>query len=95
MNEIVSTVVANGIWAVLFCGLLIFELRDSRRRETRYTSTICELSERLKTVDAVKSDTTDIRTDTDAIRSDTAEIKANTQKCDGVQTGGAACPAIA
>ena len=35
MDEIISTVVANGIWAVLFCGLLVFELRDSRGREGR------------------------------------------------------------
>ena len=49
MDEIISTVVANGIWAVLFCGLLVFELRDSRGREGRYTGMIAELSERLAT----------------------------------------------
>ncbi len=83
MDEIISTVVANGIWAVLFCGLLVFELRDSRGREGRYTGMIAELSERLATVNAVerdaktiKSDVSDVREKAAVIKSDTAAIRA-------------------
>lgn len=61
MDEIVSLVVANGLFAVLFCGLLVYELKDSRCREQRYTQTIKSLTERLETVNAIKSDTADIK----------------------------------
>lgn len=61
MDEIVSLVVANGLFAVLFCGLLVYELKDSRCREQRYTQTIRTLTERLETVNAIKSDTAEIK----------------------------------
>ena len=61
MDEIVSLVVANGVFAVLFCGLLVYELKDSRRREQRYTQTIKTLTERMETVNAIKSDTAEIK----------------------------------
>lgn len=73
MDEIVSTVVANGIWAVLFCGLLVYELRDSRTRESRYTDIISELTEKLGTVELVKADT-------EAILADIAELKDAVKK---------------
>lgn len=75
INEIVSMIVANGLWAALFCCLLAYELRDSRRREIRYNETIRSLSERLSTVNAVKSDTEEIKADTRKILADTDEIK--------------------
>lgn len=90
MEEVISLVVANGLWAVLFCGLLVYELRDSRSREKRYTQTIRALSERLDVVTAVKADTTAIKTDTDEIKTDTALIK-NSVVRGGKKQGGAAC----
>ena len=35
-DSAIEAVVANGAWAVLFCLPLIFELKDSRRREQKY-----------------------------------------------------------
>ena len=75
MDEIVSTIVANGVWAVLFCLLLVYELRDSRSRESRYTRTIGELTARLNALNAVKSDTEEIKSDAKDIKSNTEEIK--------------------
>ena len=75
MDEIVSTVVANGVWAVLFCLLLVYELKDSRSRENRYMRTIGELTDRLNALTAVKSDTEEIKSDAKDIRSNTEEIK--------------------
>ena len=83
MDQIISTVVANGVWAVLFCGLLVFELRDTRRREGRYVRTINSLSDRLGTVIDVKSDTDEIKTDVKVIERDTAVIKTGVDKIDG------------
>ena len=76
MDEIVSTVVASGVWAVLFCLLLVYELRDSRRRESRYTETISALTDRLNAVASVKSDTEEIKSEAQEIRSNTEEITA-------------------
>ncbi|MDE6293740.1 MAG: hypothetical protein K2L88_03860 [Clostridiales bacterium] len=94
MDEIVSLVVANGIFAVLFCGLLVFELRDSRARESKYVKTINTLNERLKTVDSVKSDTAEIKTDVDGIKTDVATIKHAVVK-KPVKKGGVECAVVA
>ena len=99
MDEIVSTVVANGVWAVLFCLLLVYELRDSRRRESRYTETISALTDRLNAVVSVKSDTEEIKNGTQEIKSDTEEIKAAVaprgakRKKQDAATGAPAAPA--
>ncbi len=46
-DKIVNLAVDDGIWALLFCFLLIFELKDSRAREQKYQKTITELSQDL------------------------------------------------
>ena len=96
MDEIISLIVANGLWAVLFCGLLAYELRDSRRRERGYTNTIHALSERLNIVTEVHSDTTGIRANTDELladtkrlRSDADTIKKTVARAAKVRSGGA------
>lgn len=80
MNEVISTVVANGIWAMLFVFLLVFELKDSRKRESRYTLTIQALSDRLSAVNDIKLDSEDIKSDTQTIKSDTGRILVAVEK---------------
>ena len=75
MEEIITLAVAEGLWAVLFCGLLVYELRDGRTREQKYTQTIRTLADRLEAVDGVKADTTEIKADAKAVLVDTAVIK--------------------
>ena len=75
MDEIISLIVANGIFAVLFCGLLIYELKDSRARESKYMQTIRTLSDRLELLSAVKTDTGEIKSDTDEIKSDAKSVR--------------------
>ena len=58
-----DTVVANGAWAVLFCLLLIFELKDSRKREEKYQKTIFTLGEDLGVVREVADDVKEIKRD--------------------------------
>lgn len=91
MDEIVSLVVANGIFAVLFCGLLVFELRDSRSREGRYVSIIRTLNERLKTVDDIKDDTEKILAAVHIDADVKAERRAARTKPQKKQDGGRAC----
>ena len=82
MDEIVSLIVANGIFAVLFCGLLVYELKDSRSREERYEKIIGALNERLKTVEEIKADVDEIKADVKILRSLGAE-KRRTKKAEG------------
>jgi len=76
MEELVSMIVANGLWAALFCILLGYELRDSRKRESRYTQTINALSDRLGTVKEVKTAVEEIKTDVGEIKTDAAQLLA-------------------
>ena len=94
MEEIITLAVAEGLWAVLFCGLLVYQLRDNRWRESRYAQIIDALAERLGAVELVKSDTDEIKTKADSIKTDTEKIKSNTQKLVGLEKSradGAVC----
>lgn len=80
MDQIISLAVAEGLWAVLFCGLLVYQLRDSRRRESNYREIIKQLDEKLDVVKLVKTDAETIKSDTENIKSDTEKIKSDTEK---------------
>lgn len=54
-EEILRLAVGNGLWAVLFCCLLAYLLRDGRARESKYQKTIDALSEHLSKIDDVKN----------------------------------------
>ena len=60
-DEILSTAISNGIFAALFVFLLMYELKDSRKREAKYQKTIDILSNKLNTVDEIKEDVTEIK----------------------------------
>lgn len=62
-ESIVETVVANGAWAVLFCFLLVFELKDSRKREEKYQETVSSLADSLNCVREVAKDVEEIKYD--------------------------------
>ena len=91
MDEIISLVVANGIFAVLFCGLLIYELKDSRAREAGYVQTIRSLSDRLGMLSAVKTDTDEIKSAVDEIKTDTKTLCKGAVKRAAVKGGGGEC----
>ncbi len=55
-QEIVSVVVSNGIFAVLFVLLFIYQLKDSKKREEKYQQTISDLSAHLGVVEQIKED---------------------------------------
>ena len=60
-EKIVDLAVTNGIWAVLFLGLLINLLKDSRAREAKYQETIKDLNRSLEIVHDIKEDITEIK----------------------------------
>ena len=60
-EQIFNLAISNGLFAVLFLGLLIYQLKDSRGREQKYQSTIEKLGDSLEIVKQVKEDVEDIK----------------------------------
>ena len=60
-NDILSIVVSNGIFAILFVWLFWYQLKDSSKREEKYQDTIGQLTTHLKILEDVKQDLTDIK----------------------------------
>lgn len=52
-EEIFNLALNNGLWAVLFLALLIYQLRDSKTREEKYQNTISELNQTLNKVNKI------------------------------------------
>ncbi len=61
-ENIIEAAASNGLWALLFVGLLTYLLQDSKKREEKYTKTIEGLSDCLKTVEEIKTDVKSILT---------------------------------
>lgn len=86
-EKIMESALANGIWAVLFLIMLIYQLKDSRKREDKYQKVIFQLSENIGALDIlnkniidVKSGVDDMKKDISAVKSDIKEIKTDTVK---------------
>lgn len=60
-EQIINLAISNGLFAVLFLGLLVYQLKDSRSREQKYQSTIEKLGDSLEIVKQVKEDVEDIK----------------------------------
>ena len=60
-EQIINLAISNGMFAVLFLGLLVYQLKDSRNREKRYQETIIKLGNALDVVQSVKHDVEDIK----------------------------------
>ena len=60
-NEIISIVVSNGVFAILFVWLFVYQLKDSSKREEKYQQTIEDLTLHLQILEDVKNDLADIK----------------------------------
>lgn len=60
-NGILELAVKNGLWAVLFSALLIFVLKDSKKREEEYQMTIKELTLHLGIVKEIKQEVEEVK----------------------------------
>lgn len=61
MEQILDLAIKNGLWAVLFLGLLIFVLKDSKARENKYQQTIKNLTEHLGVVNEIKKEVEQVK----------------------------------
>ncbi|MBQ7884852.1 MAG: bacteriocin [Clostridia bacterium] len=60
-SDVFNVAISNGIFAVMFVALLVYVLKDSRKREGKYQNIIDVLSSKLNTVDEIKQDVTEIK----------------------------------
>lgn len=61
-QKILELALTNGIWSALFVALLIYQLRDSAKREKKYQETIQKLNVHLDAVEDIKEEIKEIRT---------------------------------
>lgn len=60
-EKIFNLALQNGLWAVLFLGLLIYVLNDSRKREKKYQDTIVDLTKNLGIVQVIRLEVQEIK----------------------------------
>ncbi|MBE7076140.1 MAG: bacteriocin [Clostridiales bacterium] len=60
-SEIISIVVSNGVFAILFVWLFYYQLKDSAKREVKYQQTIEKLTSNLQLLEEVRQDLSDIK----------------------------------
>lgn len=60
-EDILNLAIQNGLWAVLFLGLLIYQLKDSRTREKKYQQTIENLNKHLDIVEEIDMNVQEIK----------------------------------
>ncbi len=60
-NDIISIVVSNGVFAILFVWLFCYQLKDSSKREGKYQQTIEKLTDHLQVLEEVKHDLVEIK----------------------------------
>ena len=60
-QEIMSVVISNGVFAVLFVLLFLYQLKDSKQREAKYQQTIDELSKHIGVVHEIKEDVAELK----------------------------------
>ncbi len=81
-EEVIKLAISNGIFAVLFCLLLIYQLKDSAKREQKYQQTIDGLVEKFDIMYEIKEDNEQLKKDNMRIISDNTEIKRMLKKVD-------------
>ena len=72
-EKIFNLALSNGIWAVLFLALLVYQLRDSRSREAKYQQTIETLGKSLDVINDVKEDVEEIKGQLHTLNQNTKE----------------------
>lgn len=82
-EEVFNLAVNNGIWAVLFCALLIFQLKDSKEREKKYQKTISELNGSLTVVKEVNKNVAQVKEGVEKVAGNVVSITKKVNKLSG------------
>ncbi len=60
-SEFIKIIVSNGIFAMLFVFLFIYQLRDSAKREMEYKNIIDNLFQHLEVIEDVKEEINELK----------------------------------
>ncbi len=60
-NDIISIIISNGVFAILFVWLFWVQLKDGREREDKYQKTIEDLTVHLQILEDVRDDLGEIK----------------------------------
>lgn len=60
-SEVLQLAASQGLWAVMFVGLLFYVLKENSTREEKFQDIISNLTERLDALDILKKDVDDIK----------------------------------
>lgn len=74
-EELIQLAVGNGIFAVMFVYLLMFELKDSRTREDKYQNTIDTLSKNLGAVEDINENVKEVKKEIIEIKAEIKQLK--------------------
>lgn len=55
-QEIVSVIISNGIFAILFVFLFCYQLKDSKQARANYQKTIEDLTAHIGVINEIKAD---------------------------------------
>lgn len=74
-EELIQLAVGNGIFAVMFVYLLMFELKDSRTRENKYQNTIDKLAQDLGEVETISQNIVEVKLEINQIKDEIKSLK--------------------
>lgn len=60
-KEVLQLAASQGLWAVMFVGLLFYVLKANSNREEKFQDIISNLTERLDVLDILKKDVDEIK----------------------------------
>ena len=60
-QDIMSVVISNGIFAILFVLLFFYQLKDSKQREMKYQKTIADLTKHIGIIEGIKEDVEELK----------------------------------
>lgn len=78
-DEILKQAVSNGIWALLFCFLLFYLLKDGKAREQKYQETIKDLNQSVSAVNAISKSVDEIKEDVNDMKESISVLKEKRQ----------------
>lgn len=79
-QEILNTVISNGIFATLFVLLLLYLLKDSAKREDKYTETISSLNKNLNAVEGIEGDVVKVKETVNETSGRVLDVKESVEK---------------
>lgn len=67
-SEIIKLAIQQGVWAILFVFMLLYTLKENKKREEKYQETIKQnqeiilsLSDKFEVVEEIKNDVNEIK----------------------------------